>query len=119
MRNPRIQIPCTTSFYKRVEQYQADNNLSSIAEAGRELIEFALIIKERADKNTGRSNRELLEEMLAKEYQNESTLNQIYMQVSDIDKKFDLTTIERFKENLKGFKERSLAKFDNFMSKKE
>ena len=118
-RNPRIQLPFSESFYKRIENYKRENEFDSITDAARDLIEFALAIKERTANDDSRTTRELMEEMLAKEYQNEATLNQLYLYIYDKDKQFEQGFVDITIAKLKGLKEKSFIKLQKFLNREE
>jgi hypothetical protein len=118
-RNPILQIPCSISLHEKVENYKNQNSHTSTAEAGRELIEFALAIKERTQNDDSRTTRELLEEILAKEYQNETTLNRVYMHVFDLNKTNEPSHVAKVKNNLKGYKEIAINRLQKFLNREE
>ncbi|KJF97442.1 hypothetical protein [Photobacterium leiognathi] len=118
-RNPRIQVPFSDALYQRIENYKIANGVATITDAARELIEFALVIKERTLNDDSRTTRELLEELLAKEYQNETTINQIYLHTVDLNKKIEYSQIVFTKEKLKSFKQKAMEKRDRFLNREE
>lgn len=114
-RTPRLQIPITDSLYKELENYKLENNEQSIPMAAKNLIEFALLIKNRSKESAGRTTRELLEEILLKEYQNEKTINQLYLFHLDPSKSFSSDHIERVRVNLKSHKESAVEKVEHYL----
>ncbi|HIF9334043.1 TPA: hypothetical protein ACX6RM_002303 [Photobacterium damselae] len=82
-RNPRIQLPFSDQLYSRLENYQKNNQFSTLTDATKDLIEFALSIKERMNDSSTRSTREILEEILATQYTQEKLTKQMYMAAFD------------------------------------
>ncbi|WP_340642484.1 hypothetical protein [Photobacterium damselae] len=82
-RNPRIQLPFSEQLYSRLESYQKNNQFSTLTDATKDLIEFALSIKERMNDSSTRSTREILEEILATQYTQEKLTKQMYMAAFD------------------------------------
>ncbi|HIF9205222.1 TPA: hypothetical protein ACX6S1_002345 [Photobacterium damselae] len=78
-RNPRVQLSLTEKQHSRIETYQRKNEFSSLTDAAKDLIEFALTIKERAADSSLKTTREIMEEILATQYQQEKLTKQMYM----------------------------------------
>ena len=117
-RNPVIQISSSPSLYSQVEAYQNKIGASSLADAGRELLEFALLIKERAGQDDdSRTNRELMEQILLKQYSNEQLMKKTYAFVWDDNKKFNSTMVEMMKDDLATLQLKGQAGFEAFMNK--
>ena len=117
-RNPVIQISSSPSLYNQVEAYQNKIGASSLADAGRELLEFALLIKERtSEDDDSRTNRELMEQILLKQYSNEQLIKKVYMNTWDENKTFNSTMVEIMKENVANSNGNAQAGFAAFMNK--
>jgi hypothetical protein len=64
-RNKVIQVACPPDLYSQIKDYKEAKNLTSDADAMRELTLFALrVIEHSSDKDEGISTRELLEVLL-------------------------------------------------------
>ena len=117
-RNPIIHIPTPLSLNKRLEDYKNKIGASTMAEVGRELLEFALLIKERAGQDDdSRTNRELMEQILLKQYSNEQLIKKVYMNTWDENKTFNSTMVEMMKENVANSNGKAQAGFEAFMNK--
>ena len=117
-RNPIIHIPTPLSLNKRLEDYKNKIGASTMAEVGRELLEFALLIKERAGQDDdSRTNRELMEQILLKQYSNEQLMKKTYAFVWDDNKKFNSTMVEMMKDDLATLQLKGQAGFEAFMNK--
>ncbi|MGR6831115.1 hypothetical protein [Aliivibrio wodanis] len=117
-RNPIIHIPTPLSLNKRLEDYKNKTGASTMAEVGRELLEFALLIKERAGQDDdSRTNRELMEQILLKQYSNEQLIKKVYMNTWDENKTFNSTMVEMMKENVANSNGKAQAGFEAFMNK--
>ncbi|MGR5333687.1 hypothetical protein [Photobacterium damselae] len=117
-RTPRLQIPITDSLYKELEEYKIENNETSVPMAAKSLIEFALLIKKKSKESAGRTTRELLEEILLKEYQNEKTINQLYLFHLDPSQSFSSEHIDRVRVNLKSHKDSAIEKVEQYLENK-
>jgi hypothetical protein len=117
-RNPIIHIPTPLSLNKRLEDYKNKTGASTMAEVGRELLEFALLIKERAGQDDdSRTNRELMEQILLNQYSNEQLMKKTYAFVWDDNKKFNSTMVEMMKDDLATLQLKGQAGFEAFMNK--
>ncbi|GEK15887.1 hypothetical protein [Aliivibrio fischeri] len=117
-RNPIIHIPTPLSLNKRLEDYKKKTGASTMAEVGRELLEFALLIKERAGQDDdSRTNRELMEQILLNQYCNEQLMKKTYAFVWDDNKKFNSTMVEMMKDDLATLQLKGQAGFEAFMNK--
>ena len=117
-RNPIIHIPTPLSLNKRLEDYKNKIGASTMAEVGRELLEFALLIKERAGQDDdSRTNRELMAQILLKQYSNEQLIKKVYMNTWDENKTFNSTMVEMMKENVANSNGKAQAGFEAFMNK--
>ena len=83
------------------------------------MVEFALNIKERVADNDSRTTREMLEELLVKEYQNEKTINQLYLFLLEPNKKFSSDHVNTVRENLKSHKENAVDRVEKYLDRKE
>ncbi len=110
---------CDDSLYKRLEAEKERTQASSISDVGRELWNFALTIKERASEDKSRTMKEMLEEILMKEYQNETTINQIFLQVLDQNNKVNPSKVDMVKNKLKSYKEEAQERVGKFLGGKE
>ena len=64
-RNKAVQVACNPELYEKLTAYRNEKNLSSDADAMRELTLFALrVIEHSSDEDEGISTRELLEVLL-------------------------------------------------------
>ena len=115
----RVQVMCDDALYKRLEAEKERTQASSISDVGRELWNFALIIRERANENKSRTVKEMLEEILMKEYQNETTINQIFLQVLEPNNNIDPSKIDIVKSKLKSYKEDAQVRTEKFIEEKE
>lgn len=114
-----LQVPCDPLLYERVEKYKKGNrSIGSMAQAGRELIEFALMIKEGSDDNS-RTNRELLEAILLKQYTNEELIKKTYLTCYQDGQSFPLGLIEMVKEQISGSKNNGDIAFNAYMAKED
>ncbi|HIF9118450.1 TPA: hypothetical protein ACX6PG_002594 [Photobacterium damselae] len=114
----RVQVMCDDTLYKRLEAEKERTQASSISDVGRELWNFALTIKERANEDKSRTVKEMLEEILMKEYQNETTINQIFLQVLDSNNKIDPSKVDIVKNKLKSYKEEAQERVEKFIDGK-
>lgn len=115
-----LQIPCDTILFGRIKKYkEANNSISSMAHAGRELIEFALMIKERTDDDDSRSNRELMEEILRKQFTNEELIKKSYATVYQDGQSFPLGLIELIREQISGSKNKGDTAFEEYMARED
>lgn len=117
--NPVLRFVGTDALEKRIEKYQASGPFKNKSEALRDLVEFALNIKERVADNDSRTTREMLEELLVKEYQNEKTINQLYLFLLEPNKQFSSEHINKVKENLKSHKENAISRVEKYLDRKE
>ncbi len=115
----RIQVMCDDNLYKRLKAEKERTKASSLSDTGRELLDFALTIRERANDDKSRTVKEILEEILMKEYQNETTINQIFLQVLDLDNKVSSSKVDMVKAKLKNHKEEAKIRTDKFMKNKD
>lgn len=116
-RSPIIQITLTPTLLKKIEAYREKISAPFLADAGRDLIEFALLIKEKSEDDDSRTNRELMEEILLKQYRNEQLNKQVFMHSWDEDKVFNSTKIEMVKEKITNSNNFAQVDFDTFMNK--
>ncbi|GEK15899.1 hypothetical protein [Aliivibrio fischeri] len=117
-RNPVIQVSSSPQLYSRIETYQNKMGASSLADACRDLLEFALLIKEQAESNNeARTNRELMEQILLKQYSNEQLIKKVYMNTWDENKTFTSTMVDMMKENVANANGKAQLGFEAFMNK--
>lgn len=110
---------CDDNLYKRLEAEKERTRASSLSDTGRELLDFALTIRERANSDSSRTVKEILEEILMKEYQNETTINQIFLQVLDLENKVSSSKVDIVKSKLKSHKEDAKVRTDKFINNKD
>lgn len=79
----------------------------------------SLPIKERASEDKSRTVKEMLEEILMKEYQNETTINQIFLQVLDPNNRIESSKVDIVKNKLKSYKEEAQVRAEQFIDGKE
>ncbi|MGR5367934.1 hypothetical protein [Photobacterium damselae] len=115
----RVQVMCDDTLYKRLEAEKERTQAPSISDVGRELWNFALTIKERASEDKSRTVKEMLEEILMKEYQNETTINQIFLQVLDPNNRIESSKVDIVKNKLKSYKEEAQVRTEQFIDGKE
>ena len=77
--NPVLRFVANQELKLRVDKYQVSEGLANQSEALRSLVEFALLIKERTKENQDKTTREILEEILANQYQLEKMNKQMYL----------------------------------------
>ncbi len=118
-RSPIVHVPVSVSLYKRLENYKNKTESSTMAEVGRELLEFALLIKERADESDARTNRELMEEILLKLCVNEEMLKNNYAHVFQDGKSWNSTLVEMMKEDVSRANLKGKNSFELFMNKED
>ncbi|MGR5187333.1 hypothetical protein, partial [Photobacterium damselae] len=118
-RNPRIQLPFTEQLYSRLESYQKHNQFSTLTDATKDLIEFALAIKERMNDSSSKSTREILEEVLAVQYLQEKLSKQMYMAAFDPTIRVQRETADIVNEKFNKFSEEAKEKSNKFISGKE
>lgn len=118
-KNNKIQVLCSAPLYERLEKEKERVGADSMSDVGRELWEFALAIKERTANDDSRTTRELLEELLIKEYQNETTLNQIYLNTVEPNNKPEQSKVDFTKEKLKSFKQKAIERVEKYLNREE
>lgn len=118
-RNPIIQVTCPPSLYQRLETYKNKTPHASMSDVGRELLEFALLIKERTDDSEARTNRELMEEILLKLCVNEEMLKNNYAHVFQDGKSWNSTLVEMMKEDVSRANLKGRSSFEFFMNKED
>ncbi|MBE8574123.1 hypothetical protein [Vibrio sp. OPT18] len=118
-RNPVVHIPISKSVHQRMENYKNKIEASTMAEVGRELLEFALLIKERSEEADSRTNRELMEEILLKLCVNEELAKNNYTHVWQDGKSWNSTMVDMMKEDVSRANHKGLVKFESFMNKEE
>ena len=79
-RNKAVQVACNPELYEKLTAYRNEKNLSSDADAMRELTLFALRILEHKDDAEGLSTRELLEVILTYTVKAQHTSSLVYYQ---------------------------------------
>ncbi len=79
-RNKSIQVACAPDLYAKIVAYRNEKNISSDADAMRELTLFALRILEHKDDAEGLSTRELLEVILTYTVKAQHTSSRVYYQ---------------------------------------
>ena len=115
-----LQISCDTILYERIEKYkEGKSSIASMAHAGRELIEFALMIKERTDGDDSRTNRELMEEILLKQYTNEELIKKTYLTCYQDGQSFPLGLIEMVREQISGSKNNGVIAYEAYMAREK
>lgn len=112
-----IQIPTPPSLYTKIETYKIKTGSISMADSCRELLEFALLIKEKSEDNDSRTNRELMEEILLLQHCNLQLNKQLYMNTWDENKKFSSVIVDVMKRNVARLNEKAQVAFDAFMNK--
>ncbi|HIF9126657.1 TPA: hypothetical protein ACX6QF_003947 [Photobacterium damselae] len=117
--NPVLRFVGTETLETRIEKYQAAGSFKNKSEALRDLVEFALNIKERVADNDSRTTREMLEELLIKEYQNEKTINQLYLFLLEPNKQFSSEHVNTARDNLKSHKENAIDRVEKYLARKE
>ena len=115
-----LQIPCDTILYDRIEKYkEGKRSIASMAQAGRELIEFALMIKERTDGDDSRTNRELMEEALLQLYKNEEAMKRLHLHSFEDGKVFSSGQVELVRDEIKLYDAKGTQKFDAYMAREK
>lgn len=117
--NPVLRFVGTEALEARIEKYQASGSFKNKSEALRDLVEFALSIKERVTDNDSRTTREMLEELLVKEYQNEKTINQLYLFLLEPERQFTPEKVNIVRENLKSHKQNAIERVEKYLLRKE
>ena len=85
-RNKAVQVACSPSLYEKLSAYREEKNLSSDADAMRELTLFALRILEHSDdSDEGLSTRELMEIILTYVVKNQYTTSLVHYQTFNED----------------------------------
>ena len=84
-RNKAVQVACSPELYDKLVLYREDKNLSSDADAMRELTLFALRILEHSDNDDGLSNRQLMEIILTYVVKNQYTTSLVHYQTFNED----------------------------------
>jgi len=84
-RNYVLQVTCDEKLKSAIAKYQNENEIKTMSEAGKKLIEFALRIIENSNEKEGVSNRELMEEILKITQYNLLTTNVVHGQTFDIE----------------------------------
>ncbi|MPY23755.1 hypothetical protein [Shewanella sp. YLB-07] len=79
-RNKVIQVACAPELYSNVVDYKKSKNLTSDAEAMRELTLFALRLLAHSDNDDGLSTRELMETILIYVVKNQYTSSLVHYQ---------------------------------------
>lgn len=110
-----VQVPCADGLYKRLEAERLKSDDKTLAEVGRELWEFALMIKERSEASDARTNRELLEEILLTGKENQEILKQTYLNAFDSSKSTNAQIVEQVKSGTVKSKERAKIQIEEFM----
>ncbi|GIU52298.1 hypothetical protein TUM4438_44660 [Shewanella sairae] len=114
-KNRVVQVPCADGLYKRLEAERLKSDDKTLAEVGRELWEFALMIKERSEASDARTNRELLEEILLTGKENQEILKQTYLNSFDSSKSTNTQVIEQVRNGTAKSKERAKEQVEEYM----
>lgn len=118
-RNPIIQVTCPPSLYTRLENYRNKTPHASMSDIGRELLDFALLIKERSEEADSRTNRELMEQMLLKQYENEQLIKKIYSFAWEDGKQFTSMMAEIMREDVGNASRKGQDLFEAYMNKED
>lgn len=106
----------TEDLKKRFDTYMKKTNKSNASEVLRELFDFALRIKEQSTDDDSRTNRELMENMLERQFVHSRLLNNIFINTCD-----DNLSSDDRKSNMEKSKDIMILSQDayaNYMAKK-
>lgn len=90
-----------------------------MSDIGRELLDFALLIKERSEEADSRTNRELMEQMLLKQYENEQLIKKIYSFAWEDGKQFTSMMAEIMREDVGNASRKGQDLFEAYMNKED